>query len=56
MTGGYESLVWLNDKEGREFVCSLEAIKSEAKSMESLSDEERARCMNVNELIGTERW
>ena len=53
MNGGYESLVWINDKDGREFVCSLDDIGNE----HELTDEERAaKCMDVNLLIGTERW
>ena len=26
MKGGYESLVWIRDKDGKEYACSLEAI------------------------------
>jgi hypothetical protein len=50
--GGYESMVWVNDREGREFACYLEDIESP----ELLREEEKAKCLNVNALIGTERW
>ena len=52
MKGGYESMVWVNDKEGREYVCYLDDIHNE----NELTEEERAKCMDVNLLIGTERW
>ncbi len=56
MKGGYESMVWLNDAEGREFVCYLEDIKSEGGIPVKLSETARAKCMNVNDIVGTERW
>jgi len=55
MKSGYESLVWVNDKDGKEYVCSLENLKS-GTSFEQLSDEEKANCSDVNQIVGTERW
>jgi len=55
MKSGYESLTWLNDKDGREYVCSLDHLP-EDKSFEDLSDEEKRRCSDVNQIVGTERW
>ncbi|MDH3328217.1 MAG: hypothetical protein OEM01_03200 [Desulfobulbaceae bacterium] len=52
MKAGYESLVWIRDKDGKEYVCSLNDIRNE----NELNEEERAKCMDVNLLIGTERW
>ena len=34
-TGGYESLVWIRDKDGREFACPLEAIKGKVKEKDT---------------------
>jgi len=56
MTGGYESMVWLNDEDGKEFVCYLEDIGGDATTPRKLSAEERAKCLNVSEIVGTERW
>lgn len=53
---GYESLAWIKDKEGREFVCSVDVLKGDLRDREELSEEEKKQCMNVNEIIGTERW
>lgn len=56
MKGGYESMVWLNDKDGREFVCYIDDLDPDVLSKEDLSEADFKKCMNVNELIGTERW
>ena len=54
--GGYESLVWIRDKDGKEYACSLAALKGNVREKEELTEQERARCMDVSLLIGTERW
>ena len=53
---GYEGLVWVNDKEGREFVCTLDSNRKNPRTFEDLSEHERSSCCNVNEIVGTERW
>jgi hypothetical protein len=55
MKSGYASLSWLNDKDGKEYVCSIENL-GDRKSFEQLSDEEKRRCSDVNQIVGTERW
>jgi len=55
MKSGYESLAWLNDKDGKEYVCSLEN-QNNVTSYEQLSDEEKEKCSDVNQIVGTERW
>ena len=54
--GGYESLVWIRDKDGREYACSLEALKGNVREKSELSEEERKQCTDVSTLIGSERW
>ncbi len=54
--GGYESLVWVRDKDGKEYACTAAALKGNIKEKEELTDEERENCMDVSLLIGTERW
>jgi hypothetical protein len=54
--GGYESLVWIRDKDGKEYACSADALKGNLKKKEELTDDEKANCMDVSQLIGTERW
>jgi len=53
---GYESLAWIKDKHGKEYVCSLETLKGNLDDRDELTKEERQQCMDVNQLIGTERW
>jgi hypothetical protein len=54
-TGGYESMVWIQDKEGKEYACYLKDIKG-IKKKEDLTEEEKANCMDVSQIVGTERW
>ena len=54
MKGGIESLTWIRDKNGKEYICSLE--DSDKNSYEDLSEEEKRRCTDVNQIVGTERW
>jgi hypothetical protein len=50
--GGYESMIWVKDRDGKQFSCYREDIKNP----ENLTEEEKSKCMDVNALIGTERW
>jgi hypothetical protein len=54
MKSGYESLTWLNDKNGKEYVCSY--IDDNNRPFEELSEEEKRNCADVNAIVGTERW
>jgi hypothetical protein len=52
----YASMVWIRDKDGKEYACYLDDIKGKIKTKEELTDEERANCLDVSQIIGTERW
>ena len=52
---GYESMVWVQDNSGREFSCTLDSARK-VRSFGDLTDHERASCMNVNAILGDERW
>ena len=54
--GGYESMVWIRDKDGKEYACYLDALKGNIKHKDQLTEEERANCLDVSEIVGTERW
>ncbi len=56
MKGDFGSLVWVNDKEGHEYVCVANSSVNQPRDVDSLSDSERATCSNVNDFIGTDRW
>jgi hypothetical protein len=53
--GGYESMVWIRDKDGKEYACYLKDIKG-IKTKEQLTEEEKAQCIDVSQIVGTERW
>ena len=54
MKAGFESLTWMNDKDGKQYVCYFE--NSDSKSFDDLSEDERKKCLDVNQIVGTERW
>ncbi len=54
--GGFGNLVWVRDKDGKEYACSVDVLKGNNKAKEGLSDEEKANCMDVSTFVGTERW
>ena len=53
---GYEFLVWVQDDHGREFSCTLDSAREGVRSLQDLTGHERASCMNVNLILGDERW
>lgn len=53
---GYESLAWIKDKIGKEYVCPISVLKGDISDRVELTEEERQACMNVNLIVGTERW
>ena len=55
MRSGYESLVWINDKNGKEYVCYFDDGVNK-QNFDQLSEQEKKRCSDVNQLVGTERW
>ena len=56
MKGDYSSMIWVNDKEGHEYVCTADFDHSREKEFERLNDDERRSCSDVNLIVGTERW
>lgn len=54
--GRFGNLVWVRDKDGKEYACSADALKGNIRTKEELSDEEKASCMDVSTIVGTERW
>jgi hypothetical protein len=54
--GGYETMVWVNDDDGREFSCTLDTNRKGIHKLNQLTEHERQSCMDVSLLIGTERW
>jgi len=53
MKGGYESLVWIMDKDGKEYACYLDDIKGKIREKNDLTEEEKENCLDINQIIGT---
>ncbi len=51
----YKKMVWVHDKDGKEYACYADDLKGKIKKKEDLSDEEKEKCMDLNEVIG-ESW
>ena len=56
MRSGFESMVWIKDKNGKEYVCYADDLKGNISLKDDLTEDEKSTCMDVNELLGTERW
>lgn len=56
MKGGYESIVWIKDNNGKEYACYADDIKSNDAVKGLLNETDRSRCLDVSEIVGTERW
>lgn len=54
--GGFRNLIWVHDKNGKEYVCSTGSLKGDIHKKEDLSNEEQASCEDVSTIVGTERW
>lgn len=52
----YEELVWIFDKDGKEYACPVSAIKGKVKKKDQLTEEEKKKCTDVSTMVGTERW
>jgi len=52
LKGGYGDLVWVRDKDGKEYACSMEALKGNIKKKEELSEGELAKCTDLSTVIG----
>jgi hypothetical protein len=51
MKGDYSSMVWVNDREGREFVCTADFEHMDEQKYERLSEKERKSCSNINQIV-----
>ena len=54
-SGGYEAMVWVSDRHGREFACYRDDIKNFT-DQEVMTEELLEKCFDTNILVGTERW
>jgi hypothetical protein len=50
----YQKMVWVRDKDGKEYACYIDDLKS-VKKKEDLTDEEKAKCLDISQVLG-ESW
>jgi len=47
----FQKLVWVQDKDGKEYACYIDDLK-QIKKKEDLSEEEKAKCMDLSTVLG----
>jgi len=47
----YQKMVWVRDKEGKEYACYINDLKS-IKKKEDLTDEEKEKCLDLSLVLG----
>ncbi len=50
----YQKMVWVRDKDGKEYACYIEDLKN-LKKKEDLTDEEREKCLDISQVLG-DNW
>lgn len=50
----YQKMVWVRDKDGKEYACYLEDLKG-LKRKEDLTEEEREKCLDISLVLG-DNW
>jgi hypothetical protein len=52
LIGGYGDMVWVRDKDGKEYACSINALKGKIKTKEEMSEAQLAGCADLSTVIG----
>ena len=47
----YQKMVWVRDKDGKEYACYIDDLKS-IKKKEDLTDEEKQKCLDLSLVVG----
>jgi hypothetical protein len=48
----YKKMVWVHDREGKEYACYVDDLKGKIKTKEQLTDEEMKNCLDLNTVVG----
>lgn len=51
MAEEFKKMVWIRDKDGKQYACYLSDLKN-IKKPEQLSDEEKAKCTDLSLVLG----
>jgi len=47
----YQKMVWVRDKDGKEYACYIDDLKS-IKKKEDRTDEEKQKCLDLSLVLG----
>lgn len=47
----YQKMVWVRDKDGKEYACYIDDLKNITKK-EDLTDEEKEKCLDISQVLG----
>jgi len=47
----YQKMVWVRDKDGKEYACYINDLKN-IKKKEDLTDEEKEKCLDLSLVLG----
>ncbi len=47
----FQKMVWVQDKDGKEYACTINDPKS-IKKKEDLTEEEKANCLDLSQVLG----
>jgi len=48
----YKKMVWVHDRQGKEYACYVDDLKGKIKAKEQLTDEEKKNCLDLNTVVG----
>jgi len=51
----YQKMVWVHDKDGKEYACYVDDLKGKLKAKDDLTDEEKESCLDLSQVVG-ESW
>ncbi|MEX1349420.1 MAG: hypothetical protein AB1Z31_16985 [Desulfobacterales bacterium] len=47
----YQKMVWVRDKDGKEYACYIDDLQN-IKKKEDLTDEEKEKCLDISQVLG----
>lgn len=48
----YNKMVWVHDRQGKEYACYLDDIKGKIKNIEDLSEADKKNCLDLSTVLG----
>ena len=51
----YQRMVWVHDKDGKEYACYADDLKGSLKNRDDLTEEEKQSCLDLSQVLG-ESW